>query len=203
MRRRALAIMSYVVLLAVWVFIVPAFSQEKEQQEQLRHMYGPNDLRKLVAVVKTPTPPKIDGIMEKNEWDSAAAVTGLTANEAADYVYSIGGMQNVAADQGTFWITYDDERLYIAHHSPPPARIRHNPALVAVMLNPKDRVRISIVDPYPYGDDYWIFINEYSLPFKKLVQDHGSSYWSRLALALPVCLQEIVEPLATYLWLGV
>ncbi|MDD5704642.1 MAG: DUF6067 family protein [Kiritimatiellae bacterium] len=139
-----------------------------ETGESARRKYRHGDLRKLIAVVKTPAPPTIDGIMQPGEWDAAAALSGLTVGGSA--IFAFYGMENVAADQSTFWVTYDDEKLYIAHHSPPPARIKDNNALIPVMLKRTvtqhdsnvdwdDSIRISIVEPYPYGDEYWIYVN--------------------------------------------
>jgi len=141
---------------SVGVLRVPA--EEEKGTGQERRTYGMGELRKLVSVVKTETAPAIDGIMDEGEWNDAAAVTGLTATAPEDYKFGLRKMENVARDQSTFWITYDDQYLYIAHHSPPPARIRQDPAQIAAMLG-KDSVRLALADPYPSGDDYWIFVD--------------------------------------------
>ena len=127
-----------------------------------RRRYEAGDLPKQMTVVQTPKAPVINGIMDPGEWDAAAAISGLTVGESG-YVFGyLNGkgleMGNVAADQSRFWVTYDDENLYIAHHSPPPARIAGDTALIPVMLKSAvtqqdsnidwdDCIRFSILEP--------------------------------------------------------
>ena len=49
-------------------------------------------------------------------------------------IYGFSGPADVAADQSQFWVTYDDQYLYFAHHSPPPAKIAGQVQLVVAML---------------------------------------------------------------------
>jgi hypothetical protein len=159
-KRYTMAAVMCVLVFAGGVSVSQASAEEKQGEKAARRTYREGELPKLVSVVQTDKPPIIDGIMEKGEWDWAASITGLTVGIGlGNGHYFLGDMKNVAADQSTFWLSYDDKYLYVAYHCPPPASIKDSPAMVAVMLNPQDMVRISLVDPYPYGDDYWIFVH--------------------------------------------
>ncbi len=129
--------------------------------------------RKQMAVIQTGRPPKIDGTMDAGEWDDAAEITGLIhvkSGGGAVSLYNFWGPADVASDQSTFWVTYDDQYLYVAHHSPPPARIADQINLIVAMLKSSislhdanvdqdDGIRLSLLKPYPNGDEYKIYIN--------------------------------------------
>jgi hypothetical protein len=171
---------------------VPACAEETEQPIASRRIYDRGDLPKIVSVVTTKTPPTIDGVMDPGEWEAAAAITGLTR------VKTIGQpgvapheeyqLENVAGDQSTFWITYDDQHLYIAHHSPPPARIGDAPAVIAVMLkqaqiqhdaniDQDDAIHVAFFDPvYPGGDKYVIQMNSIGTVFECIWYAEGYTW---------------------------
>jgi len=141
--------------------------------------YKRGDLKKMISVVKTEKPPVIDGVLEEGEWDKATVITGLIKTKENIQQWGVStGVDNIAGDQSFFYITYDDENLYIAHHSPPPARLGGVPAVVAVMLkktqtihdaniNLDDSIHIEIIDPvYPGGDKYVIQINSTGTAFE-------------------------------------
>lgn len=71
-----------------------------------------NTPRPLLSIPKTPLAPKIDGRVEQGEWRWAAKTTGFL-NLAAGKAGS--------ADQTTFYVTYDDQRLYAAFECELPA----------------------------------------------------------------------------------
>jgi len=125
--------------------------------------------RRLAAIVKTSKPIKIDGIMEKDEWKDAAEITALLKIDRVS-LYNFWGPADLASDQSSFYITYDDNYIYIAHHSPPPANIRGQENLIAAMLksavtrhdasvDQDDSLRISVIDPFPNGDEYKFYVN--------------------------------------------
>lgn len=176
-----------VVVMSLVLFVGLAFSprvfaEEEKESEQTRRTYGRGELRKLVSVVKTDTPPAIDGVMDEGEWDSAAAITGLTVisdRRLGQYGKdSRGKIVNVASHQSTFWITYDDDNLYVAHHSPPPPEIEGDIIMIPAMLkktrtihdgniDQDDSIHISIINPvYPGGDKYVIQINSIGTTFE-------------------------------------
>jgi len=178
MKRRVLAGLMCIFFFAGGLFIPRASAQEKEEAGQARRTYGRGELRKMISLVKTKTPPVIDGIMEKGEWDAAAAITGLTRVKSMIGQWGVlHGIDNLAGSQSTYWITYDDKCLYIAYHSPPPARIKGNIALIPAMLKRTQRlhdanidwddiIHIAIIDPvYPGGDKYVIQINSIGTTF--------------------------------------
>ncbi len=124
--------------------------------------------RKLMAVTKTRKPIVIDGLIEPEEWGSAAQITGLLQCKTS--LYDFWGPHDLAADQSTFWVTYDDQYLYVAHYSPPPAKIADQVQLVVAMLSSTrlthdsdvdadDSIRISLLTPYPNGDEYKFYVN--------------------------------------------
>jgi len=126
--------------------------------------------RKLMAVTKARHPIKIDGLMDKDEWADAAQVTGLLKLKSCTSLYNFFGPADVASDQSAFWVTYDGDFLYIAHHSSPPERIASQDNLIVAMLknaislhdsnvDQDDCVRLSLLKPYPNGDEYKIYIN--------------------------------------------
>ncbi|MDD5704644.1 MAG: DUF6067 family protein, partial [Kiritimatiellae bacterium] len=149
-----------------------------------RRSYGAGDLKKMISVVKTKHPPVIDGVMNKGEWDNAARITGLAGvgelGQAGVNGYSQDTdyrMANVANNQSAFWVTYDDENLYVAHLSPPPASIKDNPAIIQVMLRKNqtlhdanidfdDSIDIEFMSPVcPGGDNYTIQVNSLGTVF--------------------------------------
>ena len=170
--RRSKATLLCVGLMVMVTGCIAHADKKQEKMKKAGKQYGREDLMKMISVVKSKTPPVIDGIMKKGEWDDAAALTGLTR---VDRIIGQQGVQadvdNMASDQSTFWITYDNESLYIAHHSPPPERIKGNVVLIPVMLKrtqqshdanieQDDAIHIAIVDPvHPGGDKYVIQIN--------------------------------------------
>ncbi|MDD5704643.1 MAG: DUF6067 family protein [Kiritimatiellae bacterium] len=143
-----------------------------------RKPYARGELRKLISVVKAGKPPAIDGIMSPGEWDDAVRVTGLIKNGKSGQAGATPPVENMASEQSVFWIAYDDENLYVAHHSPPPERIKDSPALIAVMLrrsqtlhdantDSDDCIGIDIIDPvYPGGDKYAILVNSIGTTFE-------------------------------------
>ena len=60
-----------------------------------------------IVVAKTTRPPVIDGRMEPGEWDFATAGTGFHAWPAN------GDQGRLAHDQSVFFVTYDDQYLYV------------------------------------------------------------------------------------------
>ncbi len=125
--------------------------------------------RDLITVIKTRKPVKIDGIIEPDEWSDAAEITGLLQISGAS-IYDFSGPSNIASDQSMFWVTYDDQNLYVAHYSPPPAKIAGQDNLVVAMLqntrlkhdadvDADDCVRVSLLDPYPNGVEYKMLVN--------------------------------------------
>lgn len=152
--------------------------EEQEKMKDVRKQYGCEDLKKMISVVKAKASPVIDGIMEEGEWDNAAAITGLIrVNRIIDQQGVQADIDNVASDQSTFWVMYDDECLYVAYYSPPPKCIEDNVALIPVMLkraqqlhdsniNWDDSIHIAIIDPVcPGGDKYVIQINSIGTTF--------------------------------------
>jgi len=182
MERRVLAALMCIFFFAGGVFVPRASAQEKEEAGQARRTYVRGELRKIISVVKTDAPPTIDGVMDEGEWDAAAAITGLiviTDRRLEQFGKDSRGMiENVASHQSTFWITYDDENLYIAHHSPPPPEIEGDIIMIPAMLKRTrtihdgcvhwdDSIHISIIDPvYPGGDKYVIQMNSTGTTFE-------------------------------------
>ena len=66
-----------------------------------------------IRIPFTKTPPTIDGRMEDDEWQNAAAYTGFWQD------FGGGNFAYLATreKQATFWVTYDKEYLYFAHKS--------------------------------------------------------------------------------------
>jgi hypothetical protein len=166
--------------------LMPALANEAKSAS--RRTYESGDLGKRIAVVKMKSPPTIDGIMEPGEWENATRITGLTE---AGVIFqagvhgcvcvidhpTLGRLKNIATNQSAFWVSYDDEYLYVAHLSPPPAGIRDNPAMIQVMLkraqtlhdaniDQDDSISIEIMSPvYPDGDNYIIQVNSIGTTF--------------------------------------
>ncbi len=158
-------------------------NQAVGKEKDTRKSYAPDDLRKMISVVKAKKAPVVDGIMEKSEWDDAVRITGLVKAGWAGQpgvqgnIEHITRMENIANDQSAFWISYDDENLYVAHLSPPPANIRDNPAIIQVMLKKNqtlhdsnidfdDSIDIEFMSPVcPGGDNYIIQINSIGTVF--------------------------------------
>ncbi len=126
--------------------------------------------RKRIAVTKARSPITIDGIINPQEWSQAAQFTGLLHVKGYAGLYEFAGPADVAADQSTFWVTYDDKYIYIAHHSPPPVKIKGQLQLIVAMLqnsitkhddsvDKDDNLRISFIAPFPNGDEYKIYVN--------------------------------------------
>ncbi len=63
----------------------------------------------VLQVPKMSKPPIIDGKIQKDEWNDAAAFTGVS---------SLYGTLVPEVQQVTWYIGYDDENLYLAMHSP-------------------------------------------------------------------------------------
>ncbi|MCM8762183.1 MAG: DUF6067 family protein, partial [Candidatus Omnitrophica bacterium] len=156
------------------LLLIPVFVAVAEDVK-----YSRGELKKMISVVKAEEPPSIDGVLEEGEWNRATVITGLIRTKTNIQQWGVtSGIDNIAGDRSFFYITYDDENLYIAHHSPPPARLGNVPAVVAVMLkktqathdaniNWDDSIYISIVDPvYPGGDKYVIQINSAGTTFE-------------------------------------
>ncbi len=180
-------------VLVVLFVLAPLRSVEPEKKGQKNALVPAGPFRALTALVKTQKPPTIDGTMEKDEWARAAVITGLLRGRVE--LYQLFGMEDVAADQSKFYLTYDDSNLYIAHHSPPPARIAGQDNLIASMLkstitlhdgnvDEDDCLRLSIVNPYPGGREYKIYINgigtTYEFWFGNLAWDPKLRHKSRL-----------------------
>ncbi|MCM8777538.1 MAG: DUF6067 family protein [Candidatus Omnitrophica bacterium] len=185
-------------LILVFFFLssVILLRAEVKEEGRSRQLYGPEDLTKFISLVKTAKPPVIDGVMDKDEWRYATSITGLTK---VAYIYQSGVhgcicddpdyernrkdisyimIDNMANHQSRFWITYDDNNLYIAHHSPPPPNIKDIPAMIEVMLrktqtlhdaniDQDDCIDIEIMSPvYPRGDNYIIQVNSIGTTFE-------------------------------------
>ncbi len=144
--------------------------------------------RKLMAVTKARKPIQVDGILSPEEWGQAAEVTGLLKIAYAS-IYDFSGPADLAMDQSRFWVTYDDQYLYFAHHSPPPAKIADQVQLIVAMLasavtkhddsvERDDSLRFSIVNPYPNGDEYKVFVNHLGTTYD--FYDGGSAPGSQL-----------------------
>lgn len=86
--------------LVTLVLSVGAMSAIQAQQPEPLFALPPPEL----LVSRTPRAPAIDGKILPNEWRFAAAATGFV--NLAD--------GNVAAEQTTFYLTYDTDRLYLA-----------------------------------------------------------------------------------------
>ncbi|MDD5705746.1 MAG: hypothetical protein PHR35_07455, partial [Kiritimatiellae bacterium] len=163
----------------------PPSADKQGAGKEARRTYGPDDLRKMISVVKAKTPPTIDGVMTKGEWDDAAAIAGLTkvwelgqwGVHGASNDSKVNRIGVVASDQSRFWITYDDDNLYIAYRSPPPARPKDSPAGTEGMLKRTqtghdtnidwdDSIDIEVMLPTYLGfDDYVIQINSIGTTF--------------------------------------
>ncbi|MBI4024386.1 MAG: hypothetical protein HY360_05355 [Verrucomicrobia bacterium] len=131
-----------------------------------------------ITLVKRQKPIRIDGVIEPEEWADAARITGLAKIEA-DGQYEVYGPAMLAADQSEFYVTYDDEFIYIAHHSPPPARIAGQTQLVVAMLKRTmdkhddalvndDHVKFTFLNSYPGGEEKKIYINGNSTTYEFL-----------------------------------
>ncbi len=123
-----------------------------------------------ITVVESKKPIKIDGVLEPEEWADAARITGLV-KAGVDHQYGVVGPASLASDQSEFYVSYDKEYLYIAHHSPPPAKIAGQTQLVVAMLKRSmdkhddalvfdDNVKITTLDNYPdVGEEKRIYMN--------------------------------------------
>jgi len=122
-------------------------------------------LRKMTSIVKTGRKISVDGIIDPDEWRDAAVITGMLKVKSAN-VFCVYGPAQVADDQGFFYLTYDDDYLYVAYYAPPPARIKDRSEIVAVMLqktrfqhDADDCIIIFVQDQYPNGDSYKFAVN--------------------------------------------
>jgi len=122
-----------------------------------------------LTLVERRNPIAIDGVINPEEWADAARITGLV-KVGSDSQYSIGGPATLASDQSIFYLTYDNEKLYVAHYSPPPERIKEQPQLIVAMLKRTmdkhddalvldDNIKLTFMDGYPQGEEKKIYIN--------------------------------------------
>ena len=123
-----------------------------------------------ITLVKRKKPIVIDGVIEPDEWADAARITGLS-KVSWDEQYAIHGPATLASDQSEFYLAYDDDNLYFAHHSPPPARIADQTQLVVAMLKRTktkhddavvmdDNIKLTFLNSYPdVGEEKRIYIN--------------------------------------------
>jgi hypothetical protein len=122
-----------------------------------------------LTLVERRNPIAIDGAINSDEWADAARITGLV-KVGSDGQYTIGGPATLASDQSIFYLTYDNEKLYVAHYSPPPERIKDQPQLIVAMLKRTmdkhddalvmdDNIKLTFMDGYPQGEEKKIYIN--------------------------------------------
>jgi hypothetical protein len=131
-----------------------------------------------LTAVQCKSPVTIDGVINPEEWATAARITGLVS-VGADHQYIIPGPASMAADQSVFYLTYDADNLYVAHHSPPPARIAGQTQLVVAMLKRTlgkhdealvmdDNIKLTFMDGYPQGEEKKIYINGSDITYEFL-----------------------------------
>ncbi|MDD5706153.1 MAG: DUF6067 family protein [Kiritimatiellae bacterium] len=112
-----------------------------------------------ITLVERTKPISIDGVLEPGEWDDAARITGLV-RVGGDAQFDVWGPASLAADQSVFYVTYDQDYLYVGHHSPPPERIAGQTQIVVAMLKRTmdkhddalvldDNIKITTLDQYP------------------------------------------------------
>jgi len=138
---------------------------------RLYHIEGDFEMPRATALIKTKAKIKIDGIIEKDEWADASELTGMMSTKAGNaQLYDFYGYADAADVAQYIFVTYDDEYLYVAYDNPPPAKIADNAALVVAMLkntitqhdanvDDDDSFRITVIRPYPNGDDYKMWVN--------------------------------------------
>jgi len=161
--------------------------------------YAGEDSLPIITITKAKVPPVIDGKMEPGEWQQAAGVTGFLD------LYG-----NLVPQQTFVYVTYDDEKLYLAFQYPFPSNIKLKSTIkerdgsvamddaIEVWLNPGKGIyyqflgnSIGTMEDYRYikgkPDRTW----NGNWEFKSRVEDSGETAGGILTFARKIWTAEI------------
>jgi hypothetical protein len=125
-------------------------------------------VNRSVSVVKTTRKITIDGEVDLEEWRDAAEVTGMVHSTLEH-----GGTRMLAKDQTRYFVTYDDENLYVAMISAMPEKVKNDPHMTAGMggllkttegahdaaVDNDDVFEVDVFIPRRNGDLYRLVVN--------------------------------------------
>ena len=116
--------------LAVGLALSPALSTAQE-----------GTVRKFTEIVRAPTPPRLDGVLDDSVWAEATVITDLHQYEPLDH--------GEPSETSIFYVLYDDDNLYIGARllDSEPSLIAARQMIQGQSVGVDDRIEV-VLDPF-------------------------------------------------------